>query len=180
MMRKIIGRIFNLIVAFIILVSSLYLISSIRTLEDPMHIPSVLGFTPLTVVSGSMSPGLETGDMVIIRNGSNGIKPGDIVTYRLGEVLVTHRVKTISEDAASEVFVTQGDANTIPDYKKVERSQIVGKYAFKIPFGGYIRAGLRGANGILIIIGLSLIALMSEVLKFTNNKVKEAEQSLIE
>lgn len=180
MMRKIISRVFSLVIAFVIIVSSLYLISVVESLYDPMHMPSILGYMPLTVVSGSMSPGIETGDLVIIKSGSSKIKPGDVVTYRLGEVLVTHRVKAVSGDDAKAVFVTQGDANPVPDYKTVERSQIIGKYAFRIPFGGYIKASLRGLPGVLIILGLSLIALMSELLKYTIMKVKEAEEKLAE
>jgi signal peptidase len=145
----------------------MYIISTAQTRNNPMHIPSVLGFTPLTVISGSMSPGIETGDMVIIRKGNKNIKPGDIVTYRLEDVLVTHRVKNISNTSAAEVFITQGDANGIPDFKKVERSQILGKYVFKIPMGGYLKASLRGLPGMLIIVGLILIGIMIEVLNFT-------------
>ncbi len=179
-MRKIINSIFNLIVIFIIVFSSLYLISAAQTISNPTNIPSILGFTPLTVISGSMSPGIETGDMVVIKKNIDNINPGDIITYRLDDILVTHRVKEISKDDIKEVFVTQGDANSVSDYKTVDRSQIVGKYLFRIPLGGYIKASLRGMAGILILLGLILIALMLEVLKFTNNKLKEVEKCLLE
>lgn len=179
MMRKIMSMIVNLITAFVIIVSSLYLVSVMQTINNPSHIPSVLGFTPLTVVSGSMSPGIQTGDLVIIKNGSSAIKPGDVITYRLGGVLVTHRVKEIAKNNVQEVFVTQGDANEIPDFEPVDRSQILGRYVMKIPFGGYIKASLRGLPGILILVGLGFIALMSELLSYTTYKVKEAEKSML-
>jgi signal peptidase I len=167
MMRKFISILFNVSVSFVILISLLYIISTTQTRSNPTHIPSVLGLTPLTVVSGSMSPSIETGDMVIIMKGNKNIKPGDIITYRLGDVLVTHRVKNISNINAAEVFVTQGDANSIVDFKTVERRNILGKYVFKIPMGGYIKASLRGLPGILIIVGLILISIMVEVLNLT-------------
>lgn len=173
MMRKVLGLVFNISVSLVILVSLLYIISTAQTRNNPEHVPSVLGFTPLTVVSGSMSPGIETGDMVIIRKGNKNIKPGDIVTYRLENVLVTHRVKYISDANAAEVFITKGDANGIPDFKTVERSQILGKYMFRIPMGGYLKASLRGLNGILIIVGLILIAIMIEVLNLTIAKLNK-------
>lgn len=167
MIRKILSILFNVSVTFVIVVSLLYIISTAQTRNNPAHIPSVLGFTPLTVVSGSMSPGIETGDMVIIRKGNNNIKPGDVITYRLEDVLVTHRIKNISNTDAAEVFITQGDANGIPDFKIVERSQIIGKYVFRIPMGGYLKASLRGLPGILIISGLILIGIMIQVLNYT-------------
>jgi signal peptidase len=165
MMRKLLAILFNVTMVFIILVSLSYIISAEQVRDNPLHIPSVLGFTPLTVVSGSMSPGIETGDMVIIRMGNKNIKPGDIVTYRLEDVLVTHRIKNISNTSdVAQVFITQGDANSIPDYKLVERSQILGRYVFKIPMGGYIKASLRGLPGMLIVMGLIFISIMAAVL----------------
>ncbi|HYE12651.1 MAG TPA: signal peptidase I [Patescibacteria group bacterium] len=164
-MRKLLAILFNVTMVLIILVSLSYIISAEQVGNNPLHIPSVLGFTTLTVVSGSMSPGIETGDMVIIKMGNKNIKPGDIVTYRLENVLVTHRIKSISNAAdVAEVFITQGDANSIPDYKLVERSQIVGRYVFKIPMGGYIKASLRGLPGMLIVMGLIFISIMATVL----------------
>ncbi|MDF2532490.1 MAG: sipW [Clostridia bacterium] len=171
MMRKFISILFNVTVSFIMLVSILYIISAVQTQSNPNHIPSILGFTPLTVVSGSMSPGIETGDMVIIKKGNKNIKPGDIITYRLEDFLVTHRVKDVSKINVAEVFITQGDANSIADYKTVERGNILGKYIFKIPMGGYIKASLRGLPGILILIGLILISIMIEVLNATKARL---------
>ena len=171
MMRKFISVLFNVLVSFIILVSSLYIISTAQTQGNPTYIPSVLGFTPLTVVSGSMSPGIETGDMVIIRKGNKRIKAGDVITYRLEDVLVTHRVVDVSHTNDAEVFITQGDANSVVDLKTVERSNILGKYVFRIPMGGYIKASLRGLTGMLIIFGLILISIMIEVLNLTTAKL---------
>ena len=175
MMRKFFGIVFNVTVSFVIIVSLLYIISTAQTQNNPDYIPSVLGFTPLTVVSASMSPGIETGDMVIIRKGNKNIKPGDIITYRLEDMLVTHRVKNISDDSAAEVFITQGDANSIPDFKTVERGSILGKYVFKIPLGGYIKASLRGLPGMLILMGLILISLMIDVLNYTAARVDKVK-----
>ncbi len=178
MMKKLIGMIFNLFLVLIIVISTVYILSAAQTRTDPQHIPSVLGFIPLTVVSGSMSPGIETGDMVIVKAGNQNIREGDVVTYRLDDFLVTHRIKNIEEQNTVEVFVTQGDANRIPDYKTVDRSQIVGKYVFRIPMGGYIKALLQGPFGLLILGGLMLIGLMSKLLELSIAKVREAEENM--
>lgn len=177
-MKKVIGMIFNLFLVLIIVISTVYIVSAAETRKDSQHIPSVLGFIPLTVISGSMSPGIETGDMVIVKAGNQNIKEGDVVTYRLEDFLVTHRVKDIEEQNTVEVFVTQGDANRIPDYKTVDRSQIVGKYVFRIPMGGYIKALLQGPFGLLILGGLILIGFMSKLLELSIVKLREAEESM--
>lgn len=178
MMKRIWNIMYHTVLITIIVVSSLYIISAAQTRINPEHIPSVLGFCPLTVVSGSMSPGINTGDMVVIKKGSQSIQQGDIVTYRLEDALVIHRVKAVDKQGAAEVFVTQGDANSIPDYKVVEHNQVVGKYLFRIPMGGYIKASLQGWPGILILGGLVLIGLMSRLLDISIAKVKQVEQGL--
>ena len=178
MMKKLMGMIFNLFLVFIILVSTAYIVSAAQTGKNPEHIPSVMGFIPLTVISGSMSPGIETGDLVIVKEGNKDIREGDVVTYKLEDFLVTHRIKQIEEQNTVEVFVTQGDANRIPDYKTVDRNQIIGKYVFRIPMGGYIRALLQGPFGILLMTGLVLIAIMGKLLEMSAAKLREAEENM--
>jgi signal peptidase len=177
-MKKLMSTIFNLFLIVVIVVSAVYIVSAAQTQKDPGHLPSVMGFIPLTVVSGSMSPGIQTGDLVIVKEGNRDIREGDVVTYRLQDFLVTHRVKEIEEQNTVEVFITQGDANRIPDYKTVDRSQILGKYVFRIPMGGYIRALLQGPFGILLMTGLVWIAIMGKILEMSAAKLKEAEENM--
>jgi len=179
-MRKLLNLVFHVAVCTTILISLSYLISVEQVRSNPDHIPSVLGFAPLTVISDSMSPGIETGDLVIIKVGNGNLKPGDIVTYRLEDMLITHRIKNTYQLASSETFLTQGDANSIPDYKLVESSQIVGKYVFRVPMGGYIKASLRGLPGLLIMVGLVLIVVMLEVLDRVKQRVHEVETTISE
>lgn len=179
MIRRLLNITFNTFVVIVILVSGLYIASASQTLYDQTIVPSVFGFTPLTVVSGSMSPEIKTGDMVIVKNGNRNIKTGDVVTYRLEGMLITHRVKNISEENDIEVFITKGDANNREDYKAVERSQILGKCVFKIPMGGYIRASLRGLPGILIVFGLVAISLMLEVLSRTREELEKVKNTIM-
>ncbi len=84
-----------------------------------------------TVMSGSMSPALRPGDLVIVK-GEELIDIGDIVTVESGEFTYTHRVV---EKLEGDMFRLKGDANEEPDPNPVEASQIVGKTVFIIPLG---------------------------------------------
>ena len=84
-----------------------------------------------TVMSGSMSPALRPGDLVIVK-GEEPIDIGDIVTVESGEFTYTHRVV---EKLEGDMFRLKGDANEEPDPNPVEPSQIVGKAVFIIPLG---------------------------------------------
>jgi signal peptidase len=80
-------------------------------------------------------------------------------------VLVTHRIIEVTTENGIEGFVTKGDANNVEDGSLVTKEQIVGKYAFRIPYAGYVKAGLRGWLGILLIIILVMIYLITIIFK---------------
>jgi len=85
-----------------------------------------------TVMSGSMSPALYPGDLVIVKDESPvDIKIGDIVTVKSGEFTYTHRV---FEKLEGDKFVLKGDANEGPDPSFVESFQIVGRVILVFPF----------------------------------------------
>ena len=50
------------------------------------------GITVDIVLSGSMEPGIKTGGIVFTDTTQVEPEPGDIITYKLGETFVTHRV----------------------------------------------------------------------------------------
>lgn len=83
-----------------------------------------------TVMSGSMSPALRPGDLVIVKV-EEPIDIGDMVTVELGEFTYTHRVVEKLEDGR---FRLKGDANEDPDLGLIEASQIIGKVVLVFPF----------------------------------------------
>lgn len=78
---------------------------------------ALLGITPLIVLSGSMSPTLETGDLAFARTvAATEVQTGDIVSVVSSDgVRITHRVVE-SEPAGDQVALTlKGDANGSAD-----------------------------------------------------------------
>ncbi len=88
---------------------------------------------PVVVISGSMEPAIKTGSLAFIDKKSAEVKEGDVITFRKGGVLVTHR---IIEDTGTG-YVTKGDNNDDADYGVVEEEQIEGKILFSIPGLGF-------------------------------------------
>ena len=94
-----------------------------------------LGVKPTVIISGSMRPTLDVGDLVIIeRVDSSKIRKGDIIEYRVGRMSIVHRVVEIKKEG----FVTKGDANRYPDPDPVHPDQIRGKVIFTVPKIGWI------------------------------------------
>jgi signal peptidase len=98
-----------------------------------------LGFQPATVISGSMSPTMDVGDVAIVQKVSaNSIKPGDIIQYWKEGGMVIHRVIDVQDQGGTKLFITKGDANAAPDVQPVHPSQIKGKLVLTIPKVGWI------------------------------------------
>lgn len=113
--------------------------------------PTLFGYSTAIVVSGSMSPAIEVDDMVVIHR-SDSYSRKDIITYKDGKSLVTHRIEEITEDG----YITKGDANNTTD-AIVSPDRVVGKVIFVIPKIGRLISALRtplGMCGIVLIGGL--------------------------
>jgi len=129
-------------------------------------VPKVAGGMSLTVLTGSMAPTIQPGDVVVTR----GVNPEQAQTLQVGDVitflpyaddpmLVTHRIigKTVGHDGFA--FITQGDANNVVDsWGPVEDYQIRGALMFTVPKVGYLQQWLGSAkNWVLPAVGLGLI-----------------------
>lgn len=116
-------------------------------------ISSLLGYTLLEVVSGSMEPTLQVGDYIIINTKETDYKINDIVTfYDVNGSFVTHRIVNNNE---SEI-ITKGDNNNTED-EPTKKEKIVGKYLFKIKGLGKIISALKSPITIILIFVIGLL-----------------------
>ena len=118
--------------------------------------PTVFGFSAAVVVTGSMSPAIEPGDLVVCRSSAD-YAVGDAITFHSGASLVTHRIVGSTPDS----YITQGDANNVADADPVPNGAIVGKVVFTVPKLGIFIEKLRTPLGmtVLVLIGFALIEL---------------------
>lgn len=119
-------------------------------------VPAVAGATPMTVLTGSMSPAYPPGTLIIVKPvEARDIRIGDAVTYQIESdkpAVVTHRVVAITTGSDGRIlFTTQGDANSAPDAQRVIPEQIRGTVWYGIPYLGYVNTAVNGeARGWLI------------------------------
>jgi signal peptidase len=94
----------------------------------------VFPLRPSLVGSGSMSPVLETGDIVIVAKvPANTLKIGDIIEYRRDKnTNIVHRVIAINDSSGAKTFTTKGDANQNADEAPVLLENVIGKVVFDI------------------------------------------------
>lgn len=135
-------------------------------------VPKVIGYTPYTVITGSMEPNYSVGSMIYVKPVSfSDLKVGDAITFKGGNYVVTHRIVEI--DKENESVVTKGDANNAID-GTIKYSDIVGRASkLSIPYLGDISNKLSTMNGkILLIIILVGLLVFSYLLKPNTNKEK--------
>lgn len=122
----------------IFVVTNLFMFATSKWNSDKM--PGISQWRILSVLTGSMSPTIDAGDMVIVTK-YNGEQPqvGDIVTYWQDESersLVTHRVIQRLENGYLQ---TRGDANHEADGGWTNPTYIVGKVVFTLPYASTLQ-----------------------------------------
>lgn len=104
----------------------------------------MLGFRPSIISSGSMTPTLQVGDVIITVEASpNDIKIGDIIQYSGENEIIAHRVVDIQQEGGTQYFITKGDDNNAPDPEPVSPSQVIGKLVFTIPKLGWVSIAIK-------------------------------------
>ena len=145
-------KIFSLILSILVIS---YGISLIQVSKGKQKLPTVLGFTGVTVISGSMEPEISVGDYVIIKKPrKEDIQKGTIITFEQDGVLVTHRVESVVNDG---VYSTKGDANNTVDSQLVKFENILGTSALVVPKFGKLLLWLRTIPGIISILVVTVL-----------------------
>ena len=123
-------------------------------------LPGLVGLVSLVVISGSMQPSLHVGDMVVTRQVEpESLRTGDVITYRSGKDLNTHRIVGIDSSPEGIVFRTKGDANSSPDMEPVPSEQVLAKVIYRIPYVGYLVNFVDSRLGRVLFIVVPIIVL---------------------
>jgi len=94
----------------------------------------------LAIASGSMSPKIKKGDIVIvekIKDKYDKIKEKDVIAYEYNGIIIVHRVEKILDLHGMYYFYTKGDANSSSDNYAIDQSMIIGVVRMDIPYIGW-------------------------------------------
>lgn len=126
--------------------------------------PQLLGFRSFTVRSGSMTPAIETGDVVVTQPISPlDARVGDVVTFVDPEgtgKLFSHRVQSVRAVGDEVAFVTRGDANTSTEHWRVPANGSIGHVAYRIPKIGYALSWIDSGPARLALIAIPALLLL--------------------
>ena len=180
--KKIIDIIFYPIIAIIVLVNIVLLV---QKLKYPNKIPNLFGYKVFAIVSGSMEPTINIGDVIIVQEvKKEDLKVGDIITFKESDntqATVTHRIVNITERNEETMYETRGDHNNTNDEKLVKYQDIEGIYKLKIEkIGNTFMKFKSGTFVIIVIIAgyliYSIIDRKSEIKDIRHQKREEREE----
>ena len=146
-----------------VLIINLTLIAKSYINQD--EVPSVGGWLPLIVLTDSMQPEIDGGDLIICHTiEAEEIKTGDVIAFfdpaGNGTSIVTHRVIEIVEENGELSFRTKGDNNNAEDKLLVSENDLVAIYKTRIAGAGNIAMFMQSPTGLIVCVVLPIVMLV--------------------
>ena len=160
----VIGTILCVLLIPVLVINCMLIIKS-YTHSD--QVPSVGGTFPMIILTDSMVPEFESGDLIICHTAEpEEVQVGDIICFYdpagNGMTTVTHRVQEVTEgEDGSLAWVTKGDANNIEDMQPVPAENLVGIYRSRIPGLGSVAMFMQTTQGLILCVICPIIFLVA-------------------
>lgn len=163
--------------------TTLLVFGSIMLLTIGAYLNLPLPLKPLVVKTGSMEPAVPAGSLVLVTKkpldgaGVNYVE-GDIVTFKSGSELVSHRVVRVDRATGEKMFETKGDANEDPDSSLTAEKDVVGRVNLSVPYVGRFVDFVKQPLGFfLLIIIPTLLIIISELISIWEELKKKPQKS---
>ena len=129
------------------------------------QVPSVGGYLPLIVLTDSMYPTIESGDLIICHvEEAENVEVGDIISFfdpaGNGQSIVTHKVIDIEVKDGVPSFKTKGDANNVEDKLLVPAENLVGVYQTRIAGAGNVAMFMQTTPGLIVCVVFPLVLIL--------------------
>lgn len=175
-LKKIVSIVIVIILIPILFVNGVILINSFI---HPNEIPSFFGWKPFIVLSGSMETEIFAGDVAVVKEVDTAtLKKDDIIAFRSGDIVITHRIYDIVQEEGEIKYITKGDNNNAEDNGYVLPDQIEGLYQFKISRLGNLAMFVQTPMGMIVCLSIPFIILVLVQITDTRKNKKYMEEKL--
>lgn len=139
----------------------------------------------LAVQSGSMTPAISTGSMVVVKSFEDYAK-GDVITFKREkdkyssslQNTTTHRIAEVQLTDQGIEYFTKGDANNGRDNTPVTKDLVIGRVILSVPFLGYFIYFTKTLPGFILLVIIpatliifnELIFLLKTLLNYVSKK----------
>lgn len=143
----------------------------------------VLGYEPMTIVTGSMQETIPVGSLVVSHPvAPDTLEVGDVISFQkpIGAPgLDTHRIVSIKSEGGKRFYQTKGDSNPIVDpwVLSFDASTEAHKMAFHVPYVGNALLFARSSVGRILLIGYVCFTLLFSVFKGVALAAKQKEEA---
>ena len=125
----VVGTILCVVLIPVLIINCTLIIKSYTSDE----VPSIGGTMPLIVLTDSMYPEIESGDLIICKTiDAEAVKENDVIAFfdpaGNGSSIVTHRVIEVTEQDGKIAWRTKGDNNNTEDRLLVTEDKLVAIY----------------------------------------------------
>ena len=120
------NSIINLIIFILGIIAIIAIWTTIQINVQGQEYIDIFGYSIFSTETASMSPTIETGDIVIVKIGEE-VQEKDIITYKNDNSFITHRIIKID----GESIIAKGDNNNTQD-QPITKDAILGKVVFTI------------------------------------------------
>jgi signal peptidase len=159
--------------SLVILAALIAVLLAVSVRHGSDGVDTIFGHPIFSVASGSMSPAIDTGDLIVEQPltsaQATSLRTGQIVSFEtapLGSntIIITHRIVAVVQNAngSGVQYRTKGDANNAPDQALVTPSQVVGQYQARVPLGGYVLSTLHQPLTFVILIMIPIVYLIGD------------------
>ena len=158
----IIGTVLCIILIPILIINCILIVKSFTSDE----VPSVAGTLPLIVLTDSMYPVIESGDLIICHTEDpENIQVGDVIAFfdpaGNGSSIVTHRVMEIVEEDGQIKWRTKGDNNNTEDRLLVTGEKLVAVYeGTRLAGFGNVALFMQTTPGLIICVVCPILLLV--------------------
>ena len=159
----IIGTVLCVILIPILIINCILIVKSYTSEE----VPSVAGVLPLIVLTDSMYPIIESGDLIVCHTAEpEEIQVNDIICYfdpaGNGSSIVTHRVQEVIEENGQIAWKTKGDNNNTEDRLLVPADKLVAVYeGTRLPGFGNVALFMQTTPGLIICVVCPILILVA-------------------
>ena len=158
----VIGTILCVILVPILIINCILIIKSFTSDE----VPSVAGTLPLIVLTDSMYPVIESGDLIICHTAeAEEIEVGDVIAFfdpaGNGSTIVSHRVIEVTEKNGQIAWRTKGDNNNTEDRLEVPADKLVAVYeGTRLPGIGNVALFMQSTTGLILCVVCPILLLV--------------------
>lgn len=144
------GLLSTAITVLVVVIASVAVVIAVATHFATDGEYTVFGHPVMTVLSGSMTPAIKTGDLIVDNRvgakQATHLKVGQIASFydsTTSKTVITHRVVGLTIVNGEVAYTTKGDANQSADLVPRPASDVIGTFDYAIPRGGYVLTALH-------------------------------------